>query len=434
MESFYGGKRGFSFILRSNPDVNSNGYWPNRSSIVEAVNNKQLQQGEYAIITEDGPSQSDEHGKIYRIMKSGNLELIGKIGNPAPLYDLSLINDGYENAQEITFHFLDDSGSWNAHGVKSYWKMIESNGERYIGIGFDFPRPVFQVENISVNQGQFVQEVTDNRPAGMTITNEYDSDISQSYPMRYNISNVIPASSFIGTMEQRIDANLNNFNLGDLWWESRNKNDLSSISSMEIIDIKKDYINNDLMDMDFSFATPISNTYRLGYMTLNEESFYDALVINDLSPSSEIQLFNNFTQNMSLETLLISLSFVNTENYNDYNCFKCYEIVFEKPPATEESEITEIALEGELGKITSFSFLKTNSEDWEDVDLSTLTLKKIAFFDFYTGTEREGLENHLKLINSPSPFKDFYNNEATVNIKDIIATITFGMTISIGGE
>lgn len=224
MDSFYGGKRGFSFILRPNNTVikNSNGGWENKiywetlADIENGIKNNLLSYGEYAVITETGPSYSSEHGKVYRVNRNNQAELVGKIGNPAPLYGLTVSADE-EGANTTTFQFLNDNLSKTAEGFTVYWKILEDEeGQpQSIGIGFDFPRPVFTVEN-TPSTLFLLQKDIEQLPAGITISPDY-----QQGSVHYKVDNVIPSSTYIGSEDERLSSStdVEKLNLGDLWFE-----------------------------------------------------------------------------------------------------------------------------------------------------------------------------------------------------------------------
>jgi len=70
--SFYGGKRGFSFILQKNPH-NVQGYFNSSEEILTAVKNGDLKYGEYAMV-----SSGEEQGFLYRAVFD-NIVLCGKM-------------------------------------------------------------------------------------------------------------------------------------------------------------------------------------------------------------------------------------------------------------------------------------------------------------------------------------------------------------------
>lgn len=74
MESFYGGRPGFPFILRK-------GYY-SQQDIQNAVTNKELVYGDYALIDGDTANTADR-GKIYRVQADLSLMYIGRITSPA---------------------------------------------------------------------------------------------------------------------------------------------------------------------------------------------------------------------------------------------------------------------------------------------------------------------------------------------------------------
>ena len=210
MNSFYGGKQGFSFILRPNT-ASSDRYWHSLAEIQAlGINRGALKYGDYAVITESGPSYSDEHGKVYRIDNANVPVLVGKIGNPAPLYNIELTDDR-KDAQSIVFNFMDETSSRFQTGVTGYWKMIKNeNDEDVIGISFDFPVPAISFTNVPFNNFE------SNRKAGITRT----VNTLENRPMEYFFENVIPPATYIGDIQERYNiSNLDPFNEGDLWFQ-----------------------------------------------------------------------------------------------------------------------------------------------------------------------------------------------------------------------
>lgn len=74
MESFYGGRPGFPFILRKS--------YSSQQDIQDAVTNKKLVYGDYALIDGDTANTADR-GKIYRVQADLSLMYIGRITSPA---------------------------------------------------------------------------------------------------------------------------------------------------------------------------------------------------------------------------------------------------------------------------------------------------------------------------------------------------------------
>lgn len=81
MNSFYGGKQGFGFILKGNDDADDH-FFHNEEEILAAIANKKLRYGEYALLSFPDENNVDKIGNLYRVVH-GNIELVANISGPA---------------------------------------------------------------------------------------------------------------------------------------------------------------------------------------------------------------------------------------------------------------------------------------------------------------------------------------------------------------
>lgn len=427
MDSFYGGKRGFSFILRPNPD-DINGYWQTASAIATAAQNKVLKQGEYAIVTEAGDTYSEEHGKLYRITKDSGIELVGKIGNPAPLYGLEITNSTSNN--NVQFYFLDDETSKDTEGFKVYWQTNRDENDQIIsiGIGFEFPHPVFEVENKPANYFQLVEDqIEAQKPAGMTIAPNSDQSVY------YKVENIIPSATYIGTRDSRKSLGTLNLNLGDLWMETID--DTYKIikvtqrtESIKKLMKKESNFANGLWEtaMQFKFPQVSQSTTIYPYTTDDERVMYDILDIDftnlidaHIIPKLPYAISSLYLQNS--KSLMINLSFIN-KVYEQSSPFTHYDLY-----AQTDSE-KDIVLQGKIGEpcdLTNFIYWN-NRDSISAEDLAEdIQLIRLCIYGTYSTIEQEGYIQHENFI--ASPFGDFQSaNNTTDNILGIIKS--FGIT------
>lgn len=80
MNSFYGGKKGFGIIFQPNVDAEDN-FFHNEEEIIQAIEQKKLQYGEYVIISNPTEGNESKQGNIYKIL-TNNFVLIGNIIGP----------------------------------------------------------------------------------------------------------------------------------------------------------------------------------------------------------------------------------------------------------------------------------------------------------------------------------------------------------------
>lgn len=287
MNNFYGGERGFSFILKPNPSSLSNGYWKSLNEIIIAARDGKIQYGDYVIITNDLGQYTNQHGCIYRIDRDKNPILIGKIGNPAPLFDIAIV-ENLENANEVTFTFMDDEESVIADSVKVYWKIIdytyqdsnnESHTEQRIGISFAFPKPIITFNNFHTTNFKTQINNSDIKSGSGIFKVE-----QQNRPMDYKYNVFMPPNIAVGKSKDLLD-NLRYFEDGDLFFQTFDKEDDSlDIYSQFTIDMREmvmhledSNITNEDSETNFYFVADVidnDNSYEIIYYNNIEENEY----------------------------------------------------------------------------------------------------------------------------------------------------------------
>lgn len=80
MNSFYGGKRGFGFILRGNTVAEDN-LFHNEEEILTAIEEQRLSYGEYVLLSSPDEDNLDKLGNLYRIVENG-IEKVAQISGP----------------------------------------------------------------------------------------------------------------------------------------------------------------------------------------------------------------------------------------------------------------------------------------------------------------------------------------------------------------
>lgn len=432
MDSFYGGKRGFSFILRPNPD-DANGYWQTSSAIATAAQNKILKQGEYAVVTETGSSYTNNHGKIYCVTKESNVELIGKIGNPAPLYGM-VVTDDFTDSNEQLFHFLSDNDSKQAEGFTVHWKinMDEHDNPQSIGIGFEFPHPVFEVTNTPANYFQLVEDqIEAQEPAGITITSEDET------PVYYQVKNVVPSATYIGTRDRRETLGTLNLNLGDLWMETIDDSYMVIRPTQQTKDLIALMGNSDNFDSNpddavtFGFPTSSLPT-QYPYQTVDGRTMYDVLTVDFtnlitpyLIPKLKYSISSLETQ--TSKALRLNLAFQN-EEYEKRSPFTHYDLY--ATIGTGE-EAPQVVLQGEIGKpcnLTNFIYT-SNDEPISGTDLaSNIVLQMLYIYGSYSTTEQMGSVQHQNFIMPPNYFSIFLVSANNVTSEVLGIMKSFGLT------
>ena len=305
MDYFYGGKRGFSFILRPNKAEGSKGYWHSLEEIIDGIQRGWIKYGEYALITEntviddeENFQYTDNHGKIYRIDRGNIPILVGRIGNPAPLYELILTTNDID-AYHVNFDFLDDNESKTAQGITGYWKMTTeawpppgegteedpSIERQRIGIGVKVPKPVIEFKNISSNN--FDEAVK----AGIKFDEETYEQDQDNGPMYFPFKNTLSPNIYIGTFKERTEKD-NLFNVGDLWLRVFDPDEDSVVGDQTTISLKRKKVMDALASRfyfyeDYSRVSHGSSyIYQATYHNIDDE-FSDAR-------SNEIKAFNPF--------------------------------------------------------------------------------------------------------------------------------------------
>lgn len=226
MDMFYGGKRGYSFILRPNLD-DDNGYWESYNAIHVAAQAGKLKYGEYAIVTTNtsNGNMGAEHGNIYRIQERQTPVLVGRIGNPIPVVPIE-ISDGQGTESYAIIDFLNERDSKAATGVIGRWKNIEDNNGNItaIGLSFDFPQPVIELTKKRTNNLK-------NGKNGLSILKQN--------PYYYKIDMVDSPNIYIGT-ESECSLINNSLDDGDIWLQIFDGNEsYSSYSPLRTYSLKK---------------------------------------------------------------------------------------------------------------------------------------------------------------------------------------------------
>lgn len=428
MDSFYGGKRGFSFILRPNPD-DVNGYWQTSSAIEAAAQSKILKQGEYAIITETGVAYSENHGKIYRITKDSNIELIGKIGNPAPLYGLE-ITDDLNGADDVQFYFLNDNASKEAEGFKVYWKLNKDEHDQpiSIGIGFEFPHPVFEVTNIPANYFQSIEnQVEAQRPAGISISS------NNTKPVYYQVKNVIPSATYIGSEEDRKNLNALNLNLGDLWMET--VDDSYKIIKITQItdDIKEMFkiLSEDENDDSIKFLLSPNNGQPLvifPYQTYDGRAMWDALEINFEAIQNSFSVPKlKYSIDSTVQTskaLMLNLAFENNK-YKEASPFTHFDLYAK----TINDDM--IVIQGKIGEpcnLNNFVYFSSGENISEEDLAENIVIIKLDLYGTYDSTQHMGSVHHQNFLKASGPFSIFLINENNTTGNILETMKSFGIT------
>lgn len=433
MDSFYGGKRGYSFILKPQNTIikNEHGawerivYWRNKQEIERGVQSGALSYGEYAVITEEGPSYSSEHGKIYRVTKDNNLELVGKIGNPAPLYPLEIINDDQET-QSLDFPFLDDAQSTDSN-FRVYWKTIYDDVDepQAIGVGFKVPRPVFSVTNIPSTLPLF-DSATELQPAGIQL------EPVESGKVHYAVTNVVPPSVFMGSQQERegLGEKLQELNLGDLWFENRDSIEDIIPTRQTTTDIKQ------------LFNKTTSETKMVYFDCKNNPPeivpIYDVFYSQDKKKWDYLYFVAQSSVDIKVPVMAtgIRVSFKLKDPYEQYSVFDRFQIAF-----GENGEDTFI-IQGNVGEKISLTESLNNDDDHDPASIDPTTqnysIHSIIFFNTYfassiypppTTAEQKGyaLHNDFRM--------HVYDNddEETSQVKNtkeniLNATLSFGIT------
>lgn len=368
MESFYGGKRGFSFILRPNPNDND-GYWRRLSDIAAAAANRQLKYGDYAVITEspaNGDGYSEEHGKIYRIDQMNQPILVGRIGNPAPLLPLALVNNiGGENFAD--FPFLSKEQSKNRNVVKGYWGITTVNGENVIGLNFEFPSVEFDVTN-SVSNNLDLQ-------TGLAI-GHYNTLINgapHDTPTCFSVANVITPNTFIGTPYDQMQVT-ERFNQGDLWYRVYDFNDTAIDDSHKAFQLKSHYGEGYFAD---NYVTSLGRRIiKTGEYTSNGVTRNSYGISIAFSSNFQIEITDIIKQSDAMPSPIgVTLELKASESDNQYkNILEEWEMLLSLTNSSGEE--TAYTIKGELGAGKS-KILKINAEDWHAVN--KVILKKIIF-------------------------------------------------------
>ena len=223
MESFYGGKQGYSFIFRPNLE-RADGYFlalgqstdtPNNDETIwGAIKRSELLPGDYALITELDNTFTEAHGKFYRISETKKPILIGKIGNmcmkyPIQWYDSantpSSISNNSNSIQEVDISFLNETESRTAETIKAYWVVDNSSNPPHIAISFEMPVPV--IDRVSLSSNNLEREVQGTKAR------------DPSAPYLLTLTDVFPSDSIIMKKSEYTREKKEKTHIGDVWFK-----------------------------------------------------------------------------------------------------------------------------------------------------------------------------------------------------------------------
>lgn len=139
MDSFYGGRPGYGFVLRGPA---SGGSFTSSGQIQNAVTNGELFFGDYAIVGGDD-SQVAGFGNIYRVNEKKGLDLIGNISAPVFAVTPSIVNDitanqkamvGDDTLDQLTVYSQQD-GSTLKIGFRT--PVVKITASKELGSSYD---------------------------------------------------------------------------------------------------------------------------------------------------------------------------------------------------------------------------------------------------------------------------------------------------------
>lgn len=135
MESFYGGRPGYPFILK--------GEFNSQNEIETAANNNELSYGDYAIVAGEN-AETQYRGKIYRVIANKKLLEIGRITSPSvSTYIDAAGNEIFdENSGAGVQNFKVVAPDNDNTNSKMFFQRIsnnDSNGTDTLKIGFSEP-------------------------------------------------------------------------------------------------------------------------------------------------------------------------------------------------------------------------------------------------------------------------------------------------------
>jgi hypothetical protein len=180
MESFYGGKRGFSFIFQENKREGSDGLWTslgtvddedNLDTLYSGIKRGDVKPGEYAVI------KNEENNYIYRIDLKLNPILIaileipkGKNGEPgraaqwwrgnALTHNTGMVQLEIPNSAIDDMYLNDDSGNVYIRRANDYWEYTvnikgpkgETGGSEIVVVGYSAEAGEITVQKLYYNE------------------------------------------------------------------------------------------------------------------------------------------------------------------------------------------------------------------------------------------------------------------------------------------
>lgn len=180
MESFYGGKRGFSFIFQENKREGSDGLWTslgtvadedNLDTLYSGIKRGDVKPGEYAVI------KNEENNYIYRIDLKFNPILIaileipkGKKGEPgkaaqwwrgnALTHNTGMVQLEIPNSAIDDMYLNDDSGNVYIRRANDYWEYTvnikgpkgETGGSEIVVVGYSAEAGETTVQKLYYNE------------------------------------------------------------------------------------------------------------------------------------------------------------------------------------------------------------------------------------------------------------------------------------------
>lgn len=168
MNSFYGGKQGFGFILRGNTATEDN-LFHNEEEILTAIEEQRLSYGEYVLLSSPDEDNLDKLGNLYRIVENG-IEKVAQISGPR----------GPQGIQGVP----GEAGSQGEPGVGVVYREIEDP---------DLAPSLYSVITFEKAEGMSALEV-DETALVVDAFYEEDGELKQKYQM----AGPYPESTFIG--------------------------------------------------------------------------------------------------------------------------------------------------------------------------------------------------------------------------------------------
>ncbi len=279
MDSFYGGKLGYSFILRPNPN-NENGFWNNLNQVRAGISNNTLKYGDYIVLTEENRNFTSESGKIYRITSEDTPECVGRIYNLSSL--TPVIWDGeIENSDLTTSHinFISESETKFQTDLEAYWELEEDieTGDQKTKLGLRMPQPVINIKTIDgVHQLAYNDDKHEYYKPDIILKKEQLGN--KVAPFYYNMEVYFPSNSYVGTESDVSFIPTESFRNGDLWMEVYDettdiafiKNNIYSVRGIDNVNfsqeirlsVTQDGEDQNAIDSEYLNYANIFNTFR----------------------------------------------------------------------------------------------------------------------------------------------------------------------------